>query len=532
MEQKSEQLEQLLAGYIDGTLTADELRQVEALLSSDPKLAAEMKALVDDSEMLRRLPTTKAPIDFSDALGAQQERELLLGGPAPIARPQRLGVPAYAVAAMVLMGVAIGVVAWTILGDRPGLNDAIALNSPKAGQDAAKDRAPDSTTLAETAAARTLDKTGDKLAAAGAAPARNENLPEAAGATPADLAAAITPPAAPVVASMPSVAAEADVGRALPGFAAMSRGYADVDSALSVGVESELLSNMRSPRGLVVRLRSDESLAVKTEVERFLDQHRTSGDAQQAQQSRQYNRGRIDYRKQQLAEPKGADEDTDVEVLAFYVEGLAGAEATRWGQTLTDGRSVSNVSASALYLLDKRFAEQQLAVGNAIGPTAVRLRGWNDSNSREERTRSGDRSSPAIDIARTGLIVDVSAGDTTESLTVDALGFIKVAGAGSLQVAGLSAEQIKQAVLANRDPLLVSVVEVKIREPIDLRLAGFGATTQPIATAVPSEASPAPLVPADEVIDFIVLVESLTKPAEVAEKKADPTTQPTTRPGK
>ncbi|MFT3788527.1 MAG: hypothetical protein QM770_20540 [Tepidisphaeraceae bacterium] len=129
MSDLTENLEALLAGYIDGSLNEAEQREADAFLDAHPEIREELQRAMLDSEYLRVLPRAQLPVDLSETVGARLEREMLLSDRGvPIAPEQRWGVPGMAVAAMVLMGIGIGVAAWKVLGDRPTLPPEYATN--------------------------------------------------------------------------------------------------------------------------------------------------------------------------------------------------------------------------------------------------------------------------------------------------------------------------------------------------------------------------------------------------------------------
>ncbi len=137
MPQFPDNLEPLLAGYVDGTLSKDELAQVEVYLDQQPELRDELQRMMLDSEYLRMLPQARLPQDVSDTVGSQLEREMLLsdaGAPTRAAQ-QRFGLPGLAVAAMVLVGAGIGVLAFQILGSERQSLPALAAREAAAPQE-------------------------------------------------------------------------------------------------------------------------------------------------------------------------------------------------------------------------------------------------------------------------------------------------------------------------------------------------------------------------------------------------------------
>ncbi len=83
-----EQLEAQLSAYLDGELSADEKRQVDAFLSEDAdgrRLLAELRATVD---AVRALPRARSSDDLMDAVRARLERRALIGD--QVAAAQRI----------------------------------------------------------------------------------------------------------------------------------------------------------------------------------------------------------------------------------------------------------------------------------------------------------------------------------------------------------------------------------------------------------------------------------------------------------
>jgi hypothetical protein len=152
-------LEPLLAGYIDGVLSKEELAQVETYLDAHPDLREELQRMMLDSEYLRMLPQARLPEDVSDGVGSQMEREMLLsdaGAPTRAAQ-QRFGLPGLAVAAMVLMGIGIGVVAMQILGaERSQMPQLVVREAP--GSKDTEAPVPTTTTADRAAVVADMDR--------------------------------------------------------------------------------------------------------------------------------------------------------------------------------------------------------------------------------------------------------------------------------------------------------------------------------------------------------------------------------------
>jgi len=86
----------LLLDYLEGELDADQRAQLDAALKDDPQLAALLRAMSDDRELLRSLPREQVPGEISQDLTQALERKMLLDdsadeiGPIPIARGRGL----------------------------------------------------------------------------------------------------------------------------------------------------------------------------------------------------------------------------------------------------------------------------------------------------------------------------------------------------------------------------------------------------------------------------------------------------------
>ncbi|MEM6333359.1 MAG: hypothetical protein AAF823_08495 [Planctomycetota bacterium] len=74
-----QQTEQLLLGYIEGELDEEQRWQAEALLTQRPELAKWVRAMRDDREAIRTMPTADVPEAVTDAIESLREREALLG---------------------------------------------------------------------------------------------------------------------------------------------------------------------------------------------------------------------------------------------------------------------------------------------------------------------------------------------------------------------------------------------------------------------------------------------------------------------
>lgn len=131
MDPTREELEAMLADYVDGNLAGDELARAEAFLDANPGVREVMSRLMVDSEAIRTLPRVTPPVaDVTEDLRGTLERDMLLGGGSLPVETRRLSTPALAIAAMLVVFVGAGVVAFQILGNRPESNVVVASKMP------------------------------------------------------------------------------------------------------------------------------------------------------------------------------------------------------------------------------------------------------------------------------------------------------------------------------------------------------------------------------------------------------------------
>jgi hypothetical protein len=131
MPNDAEHLEALLAEYVDGQLDAASTKVVEDHLAKNPALRAAVEQMKLDREAVQALPRVTAPADLSEDLRGRLERDLLLnGGPIENARGRRFSPPMAAIAAMVMVGLGLAGLAYTLLGNRPKPYPDVALNDP------------------------------------------------------------------------------------------------------------------------------------------------------------------------------------------------------------------------------------------------------------------------------------------------------------------------------------------------------------------------------------------------------------------
>ncbi|MAX26152.1 MAG: hypothetical protein CMJ19_16775, partial [Phycisphaeraceae bacterium] len=69
----------LILGYIEDELTAEQKAAFEQTLATDPRLASLVKSMKQDRDMLSDLDQVTAPMELGDYVSAQLERQMLLG---------------------------------------------------------------------------------------------------------------------------------------------------------------------------------------------------------------------------------------------------------------------------------------------------------------------------------------------------------------------------------------------------------------------------------------------------------------------
>lgn len=211
--------ENLLLGYIEGTLSPDDRAALEAMLQRDPQLDTLLRQIMADRQALRQLPQETPGEDLVQAAMQQIERRMLLGDVAT-QRPARRSVRRptwslrpvfyYAAAAAVLVASALIIVPtltdWDLLEN---VQQFTMLEAPRVEQEETAERmmAPRASDL-EADAARQDDAAPDRQA---------QRL---AVETPAPAMAEQTPPATPSAGVLESESALARRGQ-LPPDAAM-----------------------------------------------------------------------------------------------------------------------------------------------------------------------------------------------------------------------------------------------------------------------------------------------------------------------
>lgn len=71
--------ENLILGYVEDTLTAEEKALFEQLLQTDARLASLVNSMRQDCQLLNTLDQVTAPMELGDYVSAQLERQMLLG---------------------------------------------------------------------------------------------------------------------------------------------------------------------------------------------------------------------------------------------------------------------------------------------------------------------------------------------------------------------------------------------------------------------------------------------------------------------
>ncbi|MFP3938521.1 MAG: anti-sigma factor family protein [Phycisphaerae bacterium] len=80
MSGEKDKIREQLSAYLDGELSDEEARRVEAALKSDSELQAELDELRRVREMVGSLPSSQAPEGFVERVMARAERERLMSG--------------------------------------------------------------------------------------------------------------------------------------------------------------------------------------------------------------------------------------------------------------------------------------------------------------------------------------------------------------------------------------------------------------------------------------------------------------------
>lgn len=126
MAEHAEQIEAKLCAYVEGELSGPERAEIAAHLQANPEHATLIQDLIEQRRLLGQLPREKAPLDLTEELQAQLEREVLLGGAnvaeesEPVLKishwPQILSI-----AAIFLLAAGLGLVVYLVLPGNPTL---------------------------------------------------------------------------------------------------------------------------------------------------------------------------------------------------------------------------------------------------------------------------------------------------------------------------------------------------------------------------------------------------------------------------
>lgn len=150
MASQKEQLEELLASYIDGTLSDIDRRAVESYLDGQPDLRRDINGAMDDSRALHSMPHVSAPAGLIDSMQQHVEREALLGDAKSSGGVGRnYSLPRFALAAMLLAGIGVGYFVFDKFYDQPA-STPIALESPKEQPGGASQNTPLETAKSES----------------------------------------------------------------------------------------------------------------------------------------------------------------------------------------------------------------------------------------------------------------------------------------------------------------------------------------------------------------------------------------------
>lgn len=126
MNEAAHELEALLAEYIDGTIDPSNRAKVEALLNRDSELRVRVAEMIADAEALRRVSAVPIPVDLSEQFTSRFERDLLLDGPTKPSVSRRFRLPPVAIAALLLVGTGVTLLAIKSVNSPPA--DTLAMS--------------------------------------------------------------------------------------------------------------------------------------------------------------------------------------------------------------------------------------------------------------------------------------------------------------------------------------------------------------------------------------------------------------------
>ena len=153
-------IHQQLSAYLDGELSAEQARQVEAAVAKDALLAAELRQLRAARELLGRLPSFHAGEDFAARVLDRAERMRLIGQPHAGSPRRAVSWSSLATVAAILIAAGAGIFVTIRLASAPTFHGELAKNG-KASHVArapAEDRQTDSVKDARQATAVRQDR--------------------------------------------------------------------------------------------------------------------------------------------------------------------------------------------------------------------------------------------------------------------------------------------------------------------------------------------------------------------------------------
>lgn len=144
MVENVEQIEAMLAAYIDDELTPDERAELERHLEANPSHRGLILELTGHRDLLRSLPREPAPEDLSEHLEGAIERDALLGGGDPLtefrtARTRRWWPQLLAAAAIFILAFGLAAIVFYVL---PPKHPTVAIVQPpeiESGLEATRD---------------------------------------------------------------------------------------------------------------------------------------------------------------------------------------------------------------------------------------------------------------------------------------------------------------------------------------------------------------------------------------------------------
>jgi hypothetical protein len=284
MAENQEKIEGRLCEYIEGTLDATGVAEIEKHLASNPQHRRLLDELMRSRALMRQLPRTGAPAEINEHLQAQLERAALLGDLAEEMPRESMRISPWprirAVAAVLLLAAGLGAVIYFVL---PGARPSGELAQLKI------ESAPPTTIPSEELALRgplaasiAVPTTGPSLALAVPAPSgiaggsTDALLRDRARAT-LDAVRAPGAPAAPGPSSVDATVSSTTVDSTL-GVAGTAAEAADATRALAdAGLTREQLQrNGVGPNLVPIILRTDNPTLANVEVERYFNDNKIS----------------------------------------------------------------------------------------------------------------------------------------------------------------------------------------------------------------------------------------------------------------